>query len=181
VTITAREVAESSVETASQDGSRQPLPHAMLAAFLAIQFALISGFWYRMLNLGQIDWPRFNGHLIAPKASDVTQYLLGYVASSVNGFIFGLIFIFLLRPLIPVRAGRIGNFLVGQAMGLVLSFLTVVWWIPANFPDFKVGAFSHHLGAKPIIGTFIWHAAFFLTLTSLLDAFGNRPWQAAKK
>ena len=87
----------------SQDGSRHPLGHAMLSAFIAIQFALVSGFWYQMVGLGKIDWARFSGYLIAPKAADVTQYLLGYLASSVNGFIFGLVFVYLIRPLIPCR------------------------------------------------------------------------------
>jgi hypothetical protein len=173
-------VTTDNLETDSQDGSRYPLPHAMLASFISIQFALISGFWFHMIGLVKIDWPRFNGHLIAPAAPDVIQYLLGYLASSVNGFIFGLVFIYLIRPLIPVRAARVNNFLVGQAVGLVLSIVTCVWWIPGNFPEFHVGFFSGNLGSKIIIGTFIWHVAFFINLTSFTDAFGKRPWTSAK-
>ena len=85
----------------TQDGTSHPLPHAVLASFFGIQFALISGFWYGMVGLGKIDWSRFSGFLIAPKAGDTTQYLLGYLACSINGTIFGLAFLYLIRPLIP--------------------------------------------------------------------------------
>jgi len=164
----------------SQDGSRQPLGHAMLSAFIAIQFALISGFWYQMIGLGKIDWSRFSGYLIAPKAADVTQYLLGYLASSVNGFIFGLVFVYLIRPLIPLPSNRIANFFAGQAMGVVLSVIALAWWTPANFPAFNPGAFSTNLGYKIVVGTFVWHAAYFLNLTSFLDVLGPHPWQTRR-
>jgi hypothetical protein len=158
------------------DGSRHALPHAMLSAFIAIQFALISGFWYQMVGLGKIDWARFSGFLIAPNAPDVTQYLLGYLASSINGFIFGLVFAYLIRPVIPLPNSRIANFLAGQVAGVGLSLVALAWWTPANFPAFHPGVFSTGLGAKIIIGTFVWHAVYFFNLTSFLDALGPRPW-----
>lgn len=162
----------------SQDGTRHALAHAVLASFVAIEFALISGFWYGMVNLGKIDWSRFSGFLIAPKAGDTTQYLVGYLASSINGTIFGLAFLYLIRPLIPVASSRIGNLVAGQIMGVVLSVIALVWWTPANFPEFHPGAFSANLGAKIIIGTFVWHAVYFLQLTSFIDAFGKHQWKA---
>jgi hypothetical protein len=162
----------------SQDGTPRALPHAVLAAFIAIEFALISGFWYGMVDLGKIDWSRFSGYLIAPKAADVTQYLIGYLASSINGTIFGLAFLYLIRPLIPVPSTRIGNFIAGQITGVCLSVIALAWWTPANFPDFHPGAFSSNLGAKIIIGTFVWHAVYFLQLTSFSDAFGRHQWKA---
>jgi hypothetical protein len=164
----------------SQDGSRHALPHALLASFVAIQFALISGFWYQMIGLGQIDWSRFSGHLIAPHAGDVTSYLLGYLASSINGTIFGLAFLYLIRPLLPIPSTRIGNFVAGQLAGIGLSVIAAGWWTPANFPDFHPGVFSTNLGAKIVIGTFVWHAAYFLQLTSFSDAFGTHQWRARR-
>src|SRR3954453_21358015 len=162
----------------SQDGSRSPLPHAVLSAFVAIQFALISGFWYGMIGLGKIDWSRFSGFLVAPKASDTTQYLLGYLASSINGTIFGLVFLYLIRPLIPLDANRIGNLIAGQVVGVGLSIIALAWWTPANFPEFHPGTFSHNLGSKIVIGTFLWHAAYFFQLTSFSDIIGRHPWRA---
>ncbi|MFH0178766.1 hypothetical protein ACIA6D_43710 [Streptomyces cacaoi] len=148
----------------------------MLAAFAAIQFALISGFWYRMIGLEKIDWSRFSGFLIAPQADDVTKYLLGYVASSINGLVFGLAYAYLIRPLIPLPSTRFGNFIAGQVIGVGMSVVALLWWTPANFPEFHPGFFSHALGVKIIIGTFVWHSALFLQLTSFLDALGTRPW-----
>jgi hypothetical protein len=162
----------------TQDGTLRALPHALLAAFLAIEFALISGFWYGMIGLGKIDWSRFSGFLIAPKASDITQYLVGYLASSINGTIFGLAFLYLIRPLIPIPSTRIGNFVSGQIMGVVLSVIALAWWTPANFPQFNPGVFSSNLGVKIIIGTFVWHAVYFLQLTCFSDAFGKHQWKA---
>ena len=162
----------------TQDGTLRALPHALLASFIAIEFALISGFWYGMIGLGKIDWSRFSGFLIAPKAADVTQYLLGYLASSINGTIFGLAFLYLIRPVIPLPSTRIGNFAAGQIMGVVLSVIALAWWTPANFPEFHPGVFSSNLGVKIIIGTFVWHAVYFLQLTFFSDAFGKHQWKA---
>ncbi len=162
----------------SQDGTSRPLTHAVLASFFGIQFALISGFWYQMVNLGKIDWARFSGFLIAPKAGDTTQYLLGYLACSINGTILGLAFLYLVRPLIPVPSSRLGNFVAGQLMGVVLSVIALAWWTPANFPEFHPGTFSSGLGSKIVIGTFVWHAVYFLQLTSFSDAFGSHQWKA---
>jgi len=112
------------------------------------------------------------------KASDTTQYLLGYLASSINGTIFGLVFLYLIRPLIPLGHNRIGNLFAGQIVGLGLSVVALAWWTPANFPEFHPGAFSHNLGSKIIIGTFVWHAVYFLQLTSFSDVLGRHPWRA---
>lgn len=162
------------------DGSTSPIGHAMLAAFIAIQFALISGFWYAMIGLDKVDWSRFSGFLIAPEAGDVTRYLLGYAASSINGFIFGLAYAFLIRPLLPLPSTRLGNFIAGQMVGVGMSVVALAWWTPLNFPEFQPGFFSHGLGIKLIIGTFVWHAAYFLQLTSFLDALGNRAWSVRR-
>ncbi|MEU1517573.1 hypothetical protein ABZ490_36450 [Streptomyces sp. NPDC005811] len=164
----------------SADGTPRPVAHAMLAAFAASQFALISGFWYGMIGLSKIDWSRFSGHLIAPEASDVTRYLLGYLATSINGFVFGLAYAFLIRPLLPLPSTRLGNFITGQLVGVGMSVVGLLWWTPGNFPDFHPGFFSHGLGMDIIIGTFVWHGAFFLQLTSFLDALGNRPWSVPR-
>ncbi|MFE7841917.1 hypothetical protein ACFU53_39440 [Streptomyces sp. NPDC057474] len=168
------------IQAGSPDGSTRPVAHAALAAFAAIQFALISGFWYGMIGLDKVDWSRFGGHLIAPEASDVTRYLLGYMASSINGFIFGLAYAFLIRPLLPFSSTRLGNFIAGQLVGVGLSVVALVWWTPGNFPEFHPGFFSHALGWKIIVGTFVWHGAFFLQLTSFLDALGTRPWSVPR-
>jgi hypothetical protein len=131
-----------------------------------------------MVGLGKIDWSRFSGFLIAPKESDITQYLVGYLASSINGTIFGLAFLYLIRPLIPIPSTRIGNLVSGQIMGVVLSVIALAWWTPANFPQFNPGVFSSNLGVKIIIGTFVWHAVYFLQLTCFSDAFGKHQWKA---
>jgi hypothetical protein len=160
----------------SPDGTTRSLPHAMLAAFIAIEFALISGFWYKMIGLQQIDWSRFNGFLIAPQAGDVSKYLLGYLACSVNGFIFGMAYAYLVRPLLPLPTTRFGNFIGAQAFGVGMSVVALLWFTPLNFPAFHPGFFSTGFGWKLIVGTFVFHGAFFLQLTSFLDAFGKKPW-----
>lgn len=160
----------------TMDGSTRPVAHAMLAAFAAIQFALISGFWYRMIGLEKIDWSRFNGFLIAPQAGDVTKYVLGYVACSINGFIFGLAYAYLVRPLLPLPSTRFANFIAGQVVGVGMSVLALLWFTPMNFPEWHPGFFSQGFGWKLVVGTFVFHGAFFLQLTSFLDALGSKPW-----
>lgn len=158
------------------DGTTRPVAHAMLAAFAAVQFAAISGFWYRMIGLEKIDWSRFNGFLIAPHATDLQKFLLGYGAVSINGFIFALAYAYLVRPLLPLPSTRLGNFLAGQAFGVVLSVIALLWFTPMNFPEFHPGFFSQGFGWKLMVGTFVYHGAFFLQLTSFLDVLGRKPW-----
>ena len=158
------------------DGTTRPVAHAMLAAFAAVQFAAISGFWYRMIGLEKIDWSRFNGFLIAPHATDLQKFLLGYGAVSINGFIFALAYAYLVRPLLPLPSTRFGNFIAGQVVGVGMSVVALLWFTPLNFPEFHPGFFSQGFGWKLMVGTFVYHGAFFLQLTSFLDVLGRKPW-----
>ncbi len=145
------------------------LATAMIASFVAIEVAMITGAWYGMVGLDKIDWARFNGLLLIPEGSDLAQLTFGWFIVSVNGFIFGLIFVYLIRPVLPFPLTPWGNFAAGQLVGAVMSTLALLWWTPGNFPQFDPGFFSNNLGWKVHAGTYLWHAVFFFHLTSFYD------------
>ena len=82
----------------------------------------------------------------------------------------------------PARARQIGARRTGvtdrKRSYLIKPPVNGHWWTPANFPEFHPGVFSSNLGVKIIIGTFVWHAVYFLQLTCFSDAFGKHQWKA---
>ena len=148
--------------------SNNKLVAALVAGFVATHMATVTGYWYPMIGFvnGQgfvaLDWPAFNGLLIRPQAPAFggEQFLAGFVFHSLTGICFGLIFAFLIHPLLPWKNTVRGNITKGLAWGMFLALLSALWWVPTLFPAFNPGFLSLNLGWKTTVGIFLWHAVY---------------------
>jgi hypothetical protein len=152
--------------------SNNRLAVALVAAFVSTHMATVTGYWYRMIGLvnGQgfvtLDWPAFNGLLIRPGATPFgsEQFTAGAVYHMLTGICFGLIFAFLIHPMLRIKNSTRGNLLKGLIWGMILALISALWWTPSLFPDFNPGFLSLNLGWRTAVGIFIWHAVYGLTL-----------------
>ena len=154
--------------------SKHRLAYALLAAFVATHIATVSGFWYKIIGLPVLSWPQFNGvlllvHPYGPHGAGATateQFWAGTVYHYGTGFVYALIFVFLIHPLLPVRNSFVGNIAKALLWGIVLATLSASLWVSSNFPEFHPGAFSQNLqgGWKVVLGIYIWHLVFGLHL-----------------
>jgi hypothetical protein len=148
--------------------SRHRLAYALLASFVATHMATVSGYWYKIIGIPVLGWPQFNGILLLGHTGSSTdgaqQFWAGTVYHYMTGICYGLIFAFLIHPVLPGRNSVLGNLGKGLLWGGVLAFLSALLWVPRNFPEFHPGFFANNLGWKTVIGIFIWHAVYGLHL-----------------
>jgi len=157
--------------------SRQRIAYGLLAAFVATHMATVSGYWYKIIGIPTLGWPQFNGilllvHPCGPDgcgASATQQFWAGSVYHFLTGICFGLIYVFLIHPLLPVRSTFFGNIGKGLIWGAVLAMLSALLWVPRNFPEFDPGFFTNNLGWKTVLGIFVWHAVYGLNLGALYN------------
>ena len=140
--------------------SNSRLSTALIAGVVATHMATITGYWYRIIGLPNLDWPRFNGMLLFPEGSDITQFVSGGILHTVTGISYALIFAFFIHPLFPWRNTVAGNLGKALVWGAVLAFLSALIWVPMLFPAFDPGFFSLNLGWRTVVGIFIWHAVY---------------------
>jgi len=151
--------------------SKRRLTFALLAAFVATHMATVSGYWYKIIGIPVLGWPQFNGILLLghPGSSNNgnEQFWAGSVYHYLTGICFGLIFVFLVHPLIPIRNTVLGN--LGKALiwSGILGTLSALLWVPRNFPEFHPGFFTNNLGWRTVLGIYIWHAVYGVHLGAL--------------
>ena len=144
--------------------TKHRLTYALLAAFVSTHIATVSGFWYRIIELPNLSWPAFNGILLIPGESVTQQFWSGTLYHYLTGICYGLIFAYLIHPVMPIPNTVLGN--IGKALiwGWALAFVSAGLWVAKNFPDFNPGFFSHNLGWKTVLGIFVWHGVYGLHL-----------------
>ena len=129
--------------------STHRITFALLAAFVATHIATVSGYWYKIIGLPVLGWPQFNGILIlghtGSSADGAQQFWAGGIYHFLTGICMGLIFVFLIHPLLPVRNSFFGNVFKGLLWGAVLATLSASLWVSSNFPEFHPGQFSQNL------------------------------------
>ena len=91
------------------------------------------------------------------------QFWAGSVYHFLTGLCYGLVFVFLIHPLIPIKNTVRGNISKGVIWGLVLATLSALLWVPRNFPEFHPG-FMNNLGWKVVLGIYVWHLVYGVTL-----------------
>jgi hypothetical protein len=148
--------------------STHRLAYGLLAAFVATHMATVTGYWYKIIGIPVLGWPQFNGILLlghtGSSTSGAEQFWAGTVYHMLTGICFGLIFVFLIHPLLPVSNTVAGNIAKGLIWGLVLATLSALLWVPRNFPEFHPGFFTNNLGWKTVLGIYIWHLVYGLHL-----------------
>ena len=144
--------------------NNQRLTYGLLAAVVATHMATVSGYWYKIIGIPVLGWPGFNGILLlghtGTGATGTQQFWAGTVYHYGTGICYGLIFVFLVHPLLPFRNTFVGN--IGKALiwGGVLATLSALLWVPRNFTEFDPGFFTNNLGWKTVIGIYIWHTVY---------------------
>ena len=116
--------------------SRQRIAYGLLAAFVATHMATVSGYWYKIIGIPTLGWPQFNGILLLVHpcgadgcgASATQQFWAGSVYHFLTGICFGLIYVFLIHPLLPLRNTFFGNIGKGLIWGAVLATLSALLW-----------------------------------------------------
>ena len=148
--------------------SQHRIGFALLAAFVATHMATVSGYWYKILGIPVLGWPQFNGILLMGHTGSSTngaqQFWAGSVYHFLTGLCYGLVFVFLIHPLLPIKNTVAGNISKGVLWGLVLATLSALLWVPRNFPEFHPGFFTNNLGWKTVIGIYVWHLVYGTTL-----------------
>jgi hypothetical protein len=148
--------------------SKRRLTYAVLAAVVATHVATVSGYWYKIIGIPVLGWPQFNGILLLGHPGSSTdgaqQFWAGSVYHYMTGICYGLIFAFLIHPLLPIANTFFGNIVKGLMWGGVLGTLSALLWVPRNFPEFHPGFFTNNLGWKTVLGIYVWHAVYGLNL-----------------
>ncbi|MGZ4337689.1 MAG: hypothetical protein ACXVRA_10280 [Gaiellaceae bacterium] len=148
--------------------SKHRVGYAFLAAAVATHIATVSGYWYKIIGIPVLGWPQFNGILLLGHTGSSTngaqQFWAGSVYHFLTGLCFGLIFVFLVHPLIPIRNTFFGNIAKALIWGTILATFSALLWVPRNFPEFHPGFFTNNLGWKTVIGIYIWHLVYGLHL-----------------
>jgi hypothetical protein len=153
--------------------TKHRLAYALLAAFVATHIATVSGYWYKIIGIPTLGWPQFNGILLFghPTAgvSVSEQFWAGSVYHFATGICYGLIFAFLIHPIIPIKNTVGGNLAKAMIWAGSLAVLSALLWVPRNFPEFHPGFFTNNLGWKTVLGIFVWHAVYGLNLGLLFN------------
>jgi len=151
--------------------SKHTLTYALLASVVATHIATVSGYWYKIIGIPVLGWPGFNGILLlghtGTEATGAQQFWAGTVFHYMTGISYGLVFAFLIHPLLPGRNTVLGNLRKALIWAGVLALLSALLWVPRNFPEFDPGFFTNNLGWKTVLGIFIWHAVYGLHLGAL--------------
>ena len=153
--------------------SQRRIAFALLAAFVATHMATVSGYWYKIIGIPVLGWPQFNGILLmghpGSSADGAQQFWAGSVYHMLTGICYGLIFVFLIHPMLPIANTFFGNIGKGLIWGGVLATLSALLWVPRNFPEFDPGFFTNNLGWKTVLGIYVWHAVYGGTLGSFYN------------
>jgi len=161
-----------------------------VASFIAMHIATITGFWYGIIHLPQVDWNRFNGTYLVgfsnptavgfdvPPASDFEVFITGWLFHMFTGMALGLAFVFLIRRYIPLPYTMLGNLQAAVAMGVALALISMFIITPYVDPyganpgfmslDLKLADINGNLrpGWQTPLVILIWHLVWGVQMGS---------------
>jgi hypothetical protein len=149
--------------------SNNRLVAALVAGFIATHVATVTGYWYRIIDFPNLDWPRFNGILLCPNGSDVAQFLSGLVLHSFTGISLALVYAFVIHPRLPFPNTMQGNMIKALIFSESLALFSALIWVPRLFPQFDPGFLSLDLGWKTFVGIFLWHVVYGVNLGAFFN------------
>lgn len=136
----------------------------LVAGVAALHIADMIGYWLPGIGLPKLDFAYFNGTLLMPDAAATPQWFEGHIFHTLNGMVFALGYALVIFPLLGKTLTTARNVGRGIAMGMALATLSCLWWIPYQFPDLHAGFMSLDLGWDVVLGVYLWHLAWSLTL-----------------
>ena len=161
--------------------TERPLAGALVAGFVATHIATVTGYWYHGLALHSgagfpdLGWPAFNGLLLIPKESALSQFWAGSIYHLFTGLAFSLAYALLLFPLFRWKNTIGMNIVKALVFAFVLATISAVWWVPQLFPAFNPGFFSWNLGWKTVFGIYLWHLIYGLNLGAFYSPLPDEP------
>jgi len=151
-----------------------PIGGPALAGFIAVQMATIVGYYLRGIGLPQVPWPLFNGALFAPagKFGDPASFFVGQSIHMVDGVIFAILFVILVRSKIPLPNTSAGNIGKGVIYSTVMAVISAGFLVPYCYaPKSGYGFFSFSTpdGWKLPASILIFHLVYGYFLGLLCD------------
>jgi hypothetical protein len=161
--------------------SDSKLVAGVIASFIAMHIATITGFWYEIIHLPPVDWNLFNGWYLLPEFSEASyfeKFITGWVFHSFTGLALGLAFVFLIRRYIPTPYTMLGNLQAAVAFGVVLALISMFIIVPYLDPynahpgflslDLKLADNEGNLrpGWQSPLVILIWHLVWGIQLGS---------------
>jgi hypothetical protein len=161
--------AKATATTWRRQVAERPVIGALVAGFVAMQIATVTGYWYSGINLKNLDWPAFNGALILPNLGPGAQFVAGAVFHGLTAIAFAIVYALLIHPLLPFPNTTAGNLIKALIFGLFLGTLSAMWWVPQLFPALHAGFFSNNLGWKIVFGIYLWHVIWAVNLGAIYN------------
>ena len=155
--------------------SNNQLVAALIAGLVATHMATVTGFWYRIIDFPNLDWPRYNGILLFPNGSDINQFVSGAIFHSITGICYALIYAFLVHPYLPWKNTMLNNLGKALLFSEVLALLSALLWVPRLFPQFDPGFFTLNFDWKVTVGIFIWHFVYGIHLGAFYNPTSDAP------
>ena len=97
-----------------------------IAGLIAVQLATIVGYFLRGIGLPQVPWPLFNGALFAPTGEfgSPASFFVGQSIHMVDGVVFAILFVVLVRSKIPLPNTNMGNIGKGLIYSMVMAIIS---------------------------------------------------------
>ncbi len=142
-----------------------PVLGPALAGLIAVQLATIVGYYLRGIGLPQVPWPLFNGALFAPAGEfgSPASFFVGQSIHMVDGVIFAILFVVLVRSKIPLPNTYMGNVGKGLIYSMVMAVISAGFLVPYVYaPKSGYGVFSFGTpdGWKLPLSILIFHAVY---------------------
>jgi hypothetical protein len=153
--------------------TRHKIATAIVAGLCATHLGTMFGYWDHAFGLPVLNWNYGLGLQLVPPSAHVSYtatYVIGETAHYTDGVVFGLLFVFVIHPLIPIRSTPAGNLAKGLIWGTVLAFTSAIFMNPYVLePKLHLGFFSHNAGFRFVLSIFIWHWIYGATLGQIYN------------
>lgn len=153
--------------------SESQLVSGLVAAAAATLAATSLGYWFKGVGWTPFDFNSLNGLLWSGAAtgnglsfSANFAFTMGVWAHTIQGIIFGLLFVFVVHPNLPGGLNPRDNLFKGLVWGWLLWLISSSIWMPLLFGS---GFLFSTWGYSNLFYNFIWHSSFGLTLGLLYN------------
>lgn len=142
-----------------------PILGPALAGFIAVQMATIVGYYLKGIGLPQVPWPLYNGVLFAPTSTygDPASFFVGQSIHMVDGVIFAILFVVLVRARLPLANTTNGNVAKGIIYSVSMAIISAGFLVPYVYaPKSGYGLFSFYSpdGWKLPVSILIFHLVY---------------------
>jgi hypothetical protein len=161
-----------------------PVLGPALAGLIATQLATIVGYYLRGIGLPQVPWPLFNGALFAPAGEfgSPASFFVGQSIHMVDGVLFAILFVVLVRSRIPLPNTNMGNVGKGLVYSMVMALVSAGFLVPYCYaPKSGYGFFSFESPDtwKLPLSILIFHAVYGYFLGLLANPGSGDDYPAA--